>query len=360
MKKIRAGILTSGGDCPGLNAAMRGVAKSCYNYYGTENIQFIGIEQGYYGLVNNISHEMKPKDFSGILIRGGTILGSKRMPFKKMQVIEEDHVDKVANMLKTIDDLKLDVLFILGGNGTHKTAALLAEKGVPVIALPKTIDNDLYGTDVTFGFHSAFEMATNVVSSLHTTAESHSRIMVCEIMGNKAGWLTLYSGIAGSADIILIPEIPYDVDVVCKAIQKRMDAKKYFSIIAVAEGTITVKESKMPKKELKKLRAENTIPAGQRLAEEIMERMGLETRACIPGHMLRGGEPCPYDRYLSTAFGAYAAELLENRDFGKTVALKGNRITANKISDIAGIKKLVPMDDTAILTAKDMGISLGI
>jgi 6-phosphofructokinase 1 len=339
---------------------MRGIAKSCYKHYGTNDITFIGIERGYYGLVNGLAHEMAPEDFSGILTRGGTILGSKRMPFKKMQIIEEDNVDKVSSMLKTIDDLKLDALFILGGNGTHKTAGLLAEKGVPVIGLPKTIDNDLYGTDVTFGFHSAFNMATNVVSALHTTAESHNRIMVCEIMGNKAGWLTLYSGIAGSADIILLPEIPYDINKVCKAIDKRMKEKKYFSIIAVAEGTITVEESKMSKKELKKLRTEQTGTSGDRLANLIQEMTGLETRACIPGHMLRGGEPCPYDRYLSTAFGSYAAELLVEKNFGKTVAIKGNKITANNISDIAGIKKVVPMDDPALLTARNMGISLGI
>ena len=360
MKKIRIGLLTSGGDCPGLNAAMRGIAKACYNIYGQDNVQFVGIERGYYGLVNNLSHEMMPEEFSGILTKGGTILGSKRMPFKKMRVIEEDNIDKVANMFDTFSKLKLDALCILGGNGTHKTAALLSEKGLPVVGLPKTIDNDLYGTDVTFGFHSAVDSASNVVSSLHSTAESHNRIMVCEIMGNKAGWLTLYSGIAGGADVILLPEIPYDINKVCEAIQKRMDNKKYFSIIAVAEGTITQEEAKLPKKELKKLKLETTTPIGERLANTIMEMTGLETRACIPGHMLRGGSPSAYDRFLATHFGTYAAQLIHEKDFGKTVAIKDGKLTANKLVDIAGIKKVIPEDDAALNTARQLGISLGI
>lgn len=353
-------MLTSGGDCPGLNAAMRAVAKSCYNKFGTENVQFIGIEQGYYGLVNNISHEMMPEEFSGILTKGGTILKSKRMPFKKMQIIEEDNVDKVSSMIDTFNKLNLNALIILGGNGTHKTAALLSEKGIPVIGLPKTIDNDLYGTDVTFGFHSAVDAGANVVSCLHSTAESHSRIMVCEIMGNKAGWLTLYSGIAGGADVILIPEIPYSIDEVCGAIQKRMNEGKYFSIIAVAEGTLTKEEAKLSKKELKKLRLDSTEPIGERLAKTIMDKTGLETRACIPGHMLRGGSPSPYDRILATQFGSYAAKLIDENDFGKTVAIREGKITANRLEDVAGIKKTIPMNDSALVTAKQMGISLGI
>lgn len=360
MKQLRIGLLTSGGDCPGLNTAMRGIAKSCYNQFGTENVQFIGIERGYYGLVNNLSHQMKPQEFSGILTKGGTILGSKRMPFKKMQVVEEDNVDKVASMLNTISDLSLDALCILGGNGTHKTAALLSEKGIPVIGLPKTIDNDLYGTEVTFGFHSAVDQASNVVSCLHSTAESHNRIMVCEIMGNKAGWLTLYSGLAGGADVILLPEIPYDIDVVCQAIDNRMKHGKYFSIIAVAEGTMTKDEAQLSKKELKKLRLSQTVSIGERLASTIMDKTGLETRACIPGHMLRGGSPSPYDRILATQFGAYAAKLIAEKDFGKTVAMRDGKITANRLSDIAGIKKVIPMDDNALYTARQMGISLGI
>ena len=234
--KRRIGILTSGGDCPGLNATIRGVAKACYQMLGTENVEIVGISDGYYGLIHNICKEMKPDDFSGILTRGGTILGTKRQPFKMMKVIGDDNIDKVKNMKKTYQSQKLDCLLTLGGNGTHKTSQLLSEEGLNVIGLPKTIDNDIYGTDVTFGFHTAVDIATDAIDRLHTTANSHSRILLCEIMGNKAGWLTLNAGIAGGADIILIPEIPYDIDKVCKSVLKRSESGKNFSIIAVAEG----------------------------------------------------------------------------------------------------------------------------
>ena len=223
--KRRIGILTSGGDCPGLNATIRGVAKACYQMLGTENVEIVGISDGYYGLIHNICKEMKPDDFSGILTRGGTILGTKRQPFKMMKVIGDDNIDKVKNMKKTYQSQKLDCLLTLGGNGTHKTSQLLSEEGLNVIGLPKTIDNDIYGTDVTFGFHTAVDIATDAIDRLHTTANSHSRILLCEIMGNKAGWLTLNAGIAGGADIILIPEIPYDIDKVCKSVLKERTGK---------------------------------------------------------------------------------------------------------------------------------------
>ena len=205
MKK-RVGILTAGGDCPGLNATIRGVAKALYVRMG-DNVEIIGILNGYHGLINGDYKKMQPDDFRGLLTLGGTILGTKRTPFKMMQVIGEDKVDKVAAMKKTYNDLHLDCLLCLGGNGTHKTANLLSQEGLNIIGLPKTIDNDIYGTDVTFGFHTAVEIATEVIDRIHTTAGSHSRVMCIEIMGNKAGWLTLYSGIAGGADIILLPEI---------------------------------------------------------------------------------------------------------------------------------------------------------
>ena len=203
MKK-RVGILTSGGDCPGLNATLRGVAKALYERMG-DNVEIVGISNGYYGLINGDARVMQPDEFSGILTVGGTILGTKRTPFKLMRVVGDDQVDKVAAMKKNYKDLKLDCLLTLGGNGTHKTANLLSEEGLNIIGLPKTIDNDIYGTDVTFGFHTAVDIATEVIDRVHTTAGSHSRVMVVELMGNKAGWLTLYAGIAGGADIILIP-----------------------------------------------------------------------------------------------------------------------------------------------------------
>lgn len=247
--KRRIGILTSGGDCPGLNATIRGVAKACYEMLGTENVEIVGISDGYYGLIHNICKEMSPDDFSGILTRGGTILGTKRQPFKMMKVIGDDNVDKVKNMKKTYQAQKLDCLLTLGGNGTHKTSKLLADEGLNVIGLPKTIDNDIYGTDVTFGFHTAVDIATDALDRLHTTANSHSRILLCEIMGNKAGWLTLNAGIAGGADIILIPEIPYDIDEVCKSVLKRSESGKNFSIIAVAEGCFDKEEAKLKERE---------------------------------------------------------------------------------------------------------------
>ena len=203
--KRRIGILTAGGDCPGLNAAIRGVVRAAYEMFDAE---IVGIHDGYRGLIEGEAVEMSQSQFSGILTLGGTILGSSRTPYSRMKEIGEDNVDKVAAMKKTYKDLKLDCLITLGGNGTHKTANLLSEEGLNVIGLPKTIDNDIYGTDFTFGFHTAIDIATDVIDRIHTTAASHGRCMVVEIMGNKAGWLTLYSGVAGGADVILIPEIP--------------------------------------------------------------------------------------------------------------------------------------------------------
>ena len=233
--KMRVGILTSGGDCPGLNATIRGVAKALYQRMG-DKVEIIGILNGYDGLINGNYRVMAPDEFSGILTVGGTILGTKRTPFKMMRVVGDDKVDKVAAMKKTYKDAKLDCLLCLGGNGTHKTANLLSQEGLNIIGLPKTIDNDIYGTDVTFGFHTAVDIATEVIDRIHTTAGSHSRVMCIEIMGNKAGWLTLYSGIAGGADIILLPEQPYDIDRVCAAVERRARKGSNFSIIAVAEG----------------------------------------------------------------------------------------------------------------------------
>lgn len=359
MKK-RIGILTSGGDCPGLNATIRGVAKACYEKMGTENVEIVGICDGYYGLINNICFDMKPEDFSGILTRGGTILGTKRQPFKMMQVIGDDNVDKVKNMKETYKKQKLDCLLTLGGNGTHKTSHLLSTEGLNVIGLPKTIDNDIFGTDVTFGFHSAVDIATDAIDRLHTTANSHSRILICEIMGNKAGWLTLNAGIAGGADIILIPEIPYDIDKVCKSVLKRSKSGKNFSIVAVAEGAFDKDEAKLKKKERARLRAEAGITtATNRIAKQIQEKTGLEARTCVPGHMLRGGSPSAYDRILATQFGVHAAKLISQEKYGRTVAKIGGNITSNKLEDIAGKTKFVDPSDQLVKTARSIGISFG-
>ncbi|MBR4022335.1 MAG: 6-phosphofructokinase, partial [Ruminococcus sp.] len=315
--KRRIGILTSGGDCPGLNATIRGVAKACFERFGEDNVEIVGVSNGYYGLINNLCKDMSPSDFSGILTRGGTIFGTKRQPFKMMQVIGEDNVDKVKNMKETYKKQKLDCLLTLGGNGTHKTSKLLSDEGLNVIGLPKTIDNDIYGTDVTFGFHTAVDIATDVIDRLHTTAASHSRILVCEVMGNKAGWLTLNAGIAGGADIILIPEIPYDIEKVCEAVINRSVSGKAFSIIAVAEGAFDVNEAKLKKKERAAKRAEaGIITATSRIAALVQANTGFEARVCVPGHMLRGGAPSAYDRILATQFGVYAAKLIADEKYG--------------------------------------------
>lgn len=360
MGKLRVGMLTSGGDCPGLNATIRGAAKAIYEAFGEDKVEIVGIHDGYHGLIHGVYKVMQPSDFSGILTQGGTILGTKRTPFKMMQIIEDDKVDKVKEMKDTYKDLKLDCLFTLGGNGTHKTANMLSEEGLNVIGLPKTIDNDIYGTDVTFGFHTAVDIATEVIDRIHTTASSHRRCMVIEIMGNKAGWLTLYSGIAGGADIILIPELPYNIENVCAAIQKRSEQGKTFSILAVAEGVYDVGEAAMKKKERAAARAaagERT--ATNRIARQIEEATGFETRVCVPGHMQRGGSPSAYDRVLATEFGTYAAKLVEADHYGVAVAMKNNIVTENALKDIAGKTKLVPETCDMLTVARRMGVSLG-
>lgn len=358
MKK-RIGILTSGGDCPGLNATIRGVAKAVYEKMGND-AEIIGIEDGYHGLIHGEYHKMKPSDFSGILTVGGTILGTSRTPYSKMQVIGDDNIDKVAAMKKNYKEMKLDCLLTLGGNGTHKTANLLSSEGLNIIGLPKTIDNDIYGTDVTFGFHTAVDTATDVIDKIHTTASSHRRVMLVEIMGNKAGWLTLYSAVAGGADIILIPEIPYDTDKILSAIDRRADRGRAFSIIAVAEGAMSKSEAKLKKKQRAQLRAElGYKTATQQIADEISNRSPYETRVVLSGHIVRGGSPSAYDRVLATQFGAYAADLIAKEIYGVTVAMVNNRITHNALKDIAGITKFVPEDHQMIAVAKSMGVSFG-
>ena len=332
--KRRIGILTSGGDCPGLNATIRGVAKACYERFGEENVEIVGISNGYYGLINNLCKDMSPSAFSGILTQGGTIFGTKRQPFKMMQVIGEDNIDKVKNMKETYKKQKLDCLLTLGGNGTHKTSKLLSDEGLNVIGLPKTIDNDIYGTDVTFGFHTAVDIATDVLDRLHTTAASHSRVLLCEIMGNKAGWLTLNAGIAGGADVIIIPEIPYDIDKICDAVMARSASGKTFSEAGILTAT-------------------------SRIAAQIQSNTGLEARVCVPGHMLRGGAPSAYDRVLSTQFGVHAAYLIAKERYGRTVAKIGNKITSNKLEDIAGKTKFVDTENHLVIAARDIGVSFG-
>lgn len=356
MKK-RIGILTSGGDCPGLNAAIRGVARAAYELFDAE---IIGIRDGYRGLIQGDYQEMERKQFSGILTLGGTILGTSRQPFRNMRVIGEDNVDKVAAMKSNYKAMKLDCLVTLGGNGTHKTANLLSQEGLNVIGLPKTIDNDLFGTDFTFGFHSAVDIATEVIDRIHTTATSHGRCMVIEIMGNKAGWLTLYSGLAGGADVVLIPEIPYDIKKIAKTVEQRANSKKPFSILAVAEGAMDMEEAKQKKKEREAARAATPgFSIAARLAAQLTELVGVEARAVVPGHIQRGGSPSAYDRVLATQFGVHAAQLIRDDVYGVSVALSGNSVTHNALKDIAGVPKQVNPDDQMVQLARNIGISFG-
>ena len=358
MKRI--GILTSGGDCQGLNAAIRAVAKTLYNYYGTDGVEIIGIIDGYRGLIYGEHRKMSPENFSGILTMGGTILGTSRQPFKLMRVVDENSVDKVSEMKKNYKKLNLDCLVILGGNGTQKTANLLREEGLNVVSLPKTIDNDLWATDKTFGFQSAVDIATNVIDCIHTTATSHGRVFIVEVMGHKVGWLTLYAGIAGGADIILIPEIPYDIKSVIKTINARTESGKNFSILAVAEGAISKELAVLPKKQKKAAISEMAYPSiSYKIAKEIEDATGRETRVTVPGHFQRGGSPDAYDRVLSTRFGVAAAQLVIEKDYGKMVALVNNRVAAVPLEEIAGKLKAVPIDSEVVETARKIGISFG-
>ncbi len=356
----RIGILTSGGDCPGLNAAIRGVAKAAYRQIS--DLEIIGISGGYHGLIHGDHKLMSQSDFSGILTLGGTILGTRRMPFKNMHVVEEDNIDKVANMKANYKKMGLDCLLTLGGNGTHKTANLLANEGLNVIGLPKTIDNDIWGTDVTFGFHTAVDIATEVIDRLHTTAASHGRVLVAELMGNRAGWLTLYAGIAGGADVILLPEIPYSMDKVIHSVAERAEKGKAFSIIAVAEGAFGQDETSGKKrKSIKELRIQpGFIPASVRVARAIQEATGMESKVCVPGYIQRGGAPSAYDRVLSTRFGVGAAKLIAEGRYGLTVALNNDQIVFNELKDIAGRTKSVPIPSAMVEEATEMGISFGV
>lgn len=353
---MRIGILTSGGDCPGLNAVIRGVGKYLYN--NVKNAEIVGIADGYGGLIHNESRILKPEDFVGILNLGGTILGTSRQPFKLMTVSDNNEPSKLELMVANYKKMNLDCLLTLGGAGTHKTAALLSAEGLNVIGLPKTIDNDIYGTDVTFGFHTAVDVATDAIDRVHTTAASHGRTMLVEIMGNKVGWLTLYAGLAGGADMILLPEIPFDKKIVADTIAKKAAGGKAFNIIAIAEGAMSVDEAAMSKKERSASRS-GSPTATKALAEYIGEHAKVDTRVVVPGHMQRGGNPSAYDRVLSTQIGGYAGRLVKNGLFGVTVAIVNNKITYNQITEIAGKTKFVPADGQQVTIARGIGVSFG-
>jgi 6-phosphofructokinase 1 len=373
------GILTAGGDSPGLNAAIRGVGKAAMGHY---KMHVIGFRDGFRGLMENRTMELDGGQLSGILTTGGTILGTSRDKPHKMPVGGK-LLDMTDAIVGNYHDNHLDCLVCLGGGGTLKNALLLKEKGLNVINLPKTIDNDVWGTDTTFGFDTALGIATECIDRLHSTAHSHHRIIVVEIMGHRAGWLALGAGIAGGADVILIPEIPYDIDSIAEAIRDRARSGKPFSIVAVAEGAISkqdlaaMAEAKLKKKAAKEKAkakpkaarkmddteadAAELIWAGRtlRLAQQLEKLTGLEARLTILGHLQRGGTPSAADRILATRLGTAAADLIAKKKYGVLVASHGEGTQALQIEECAGKVKTVPQDHPLILSARRVGTNFG-
>ncbi len=337
-KKKRIGILTAGGDCPGLNAAIRGVGKTAIVEYGME---VVGFRSGYSGLIHNDYVELKESQLSGILTLGGTILGTSReKPFKPGGA---DAHDKPDTIRQNYDSLELDALVCIGGNGTMKTANMLSKQGLNVVGIPKTIDNDVWGTDITFGFESAVEIATEAIDRLHTTANSHQRVMIIEVMGHNAGWLALFAGTAGGGDIILLPELPYNIRSVCKKVESRFEDNKPYSIVVVAEGI------ERPEKRM----------AASYIAEAIGTYTGRETRETVLGYIQRGGSPSPFDRILATQYGAFAAQCIAEGNFGTMTAVIDNKTVAVPLSEVGGKTRLVQPDDPLVIIARRMGISFG-
>lgn len=339
-RKKRIGILTAGGDCPGLNAAIRGVGKTAIVEYGME---VIGFRAGYTGLINNDYIELKESQLSGILTLGGTILGTSREKPYKIAGNEGDAKAKPEQIIRNYENLGLDALVCIGGNGTMKTANMLSREGLNIIGIPKTIDNDVWGTDVTFGFDSAVFIATEAIDRLHTTANSHQRVMIIEVMGHNAGWLALYSGMAGGGDIILLPELPHNIRSVCKKIEKRYEENKAYSIVVVAEGIEHPKYGS----------------AAAYLSDTITTYTGIETRETVLGYIQRGGSPSPADRILATRYGYFAAECIARGNFGTMVAVRDTCLEAVPLDEVGGKTRLVETTDPMIEIGRKMGVSFG-
>ncbi|MCC8096828.1 MAG: 6-phosphofructokinase [Tannerellaceae bacterium] len=336
---MKIGVLSSGGDCPGINAAIRGIGKSAIMHYGME---VIGIHNGFMGLLNKEVELLDERSLSGILNLGGTILGTSReKPFRKL--LSAGDADKPEIIKQNYEKLGLDCLVCIGGNGTQKTAYLLTKYGLNVIGVPKTIDNDIWGTDITFGFDTAVNIATESIDRLHSTASSHRRIMVVEVMGHHAGWIALYAGMAGGADVILLPELGYDMKQVNTCILERSCRGKPYSIVVVAEG-VEVETKNRP---------------ADYIARAIEEATGIESRETVLGHTQRGGNPSPFDRNLATRLGGHASKLIANRKFGRMVCMKGEKVTSIPLMDTAGRLKLVTPEHDLIKHGKRMGISFG-
>ncbi len=327
---MKVGILTGGGDCPGLNPVIRAAVKTAFRH----GVEVVGIQNGWKGLVENSTKVLDLHAVSGILHRGGTILGTSRTnPYK-----DQASLDKLKINFK---NLGLNALIVIGGEDTLGVAAKLSKEGFNVVGVPKTIDNDLSGTDFTFGFDTAVNIAMEAIDRLHSTAESHRRIMVVEVMGRRAGWIAVHSGIAGGADLILIPEIPIKMTEVCDVIKKRNKLGKNFSIIVVAEGATFDGSEVTLEKKLDEFGHVRLGGIGELLAKQIEEKTGFETRVTVLGHIQRGGTATAFDRVLGTRFGAKAVELVKNGKFGQMVALRGNEIVSVPIESAVGTLKTV-------------------
>lgn len=362
MKQIKTiGVLTGGGDCPGLNAVIRAVVKTAINHYG---LRVIGFLDGFSGLIHNKTVELDVKSVSGILHRGGTILGTSNRDNPFAFPIEQDgkkvKVDMSQRVMANLQTNGVDCLVVIGGDGSLSIALELFNLGVPTIGVPKTIDNDLFATDYTFGFDTALTTAMEAIDKLHTTAESHHRVMVLEVMGRYAGWIALHGGIAGGADVILIPEIPYNINEVCQKILERQHAGKFFSIVVVAEGAKPL-DGKMV---VAKVIEDSADPIrlggiGNKVSKEIEEVTGLESRVTVLGHLQRGGTPSAFDRILATRFGSAAVDLLMSGGFGRTVCLNGTEVASVSLEEATHKLKLVDPRGEIVDAAKKVGISFG-
>ena len=357
----KIGVMTGGGDCPGLNAVLRAVVKTATSKYKYE---VVGFRDGYRGLVANDYIKFAPGDVSGILDKGGTILGSSNRdnPFKFR--IEKngnvEYVDMSDRVIENVHAHNIDAMVLIGGDGTLTSARDFARKGLKVVGVPKTIDNDLSATDTTFGFMTAIETATDAIDKLHSTAESHHRIMILEVMGRYAGWIALESGIAGGADVILIPEIPYDINKIADKILERKCAGKHFSIIVAAEGAKSVAGDVVVSKVVKDSPDPIRLGGiGVRIGDELEQLTGSETRVTVLGHLQRGGRPVPYDRILSTRFGVKAVDLIAEGKFGVMVSLQGNSIGNVSLEDAVGCLKTVPPEGELVQIARSVGVGFG-
>ncbi len=363
-KPFRIGLLTGGGDCPGLNAVIRAAARSAFAL----GWEVFGIEDGFEGLLTKRAHQLRARDVRGILHLGGTILGTSNRvsPFRVERRRDArgkvKDTDRSAEVVRNFKAMGLNALIAIGGDGTLGIALRLARKGIPVVGVPKTIDNDIELTSVTFGFDTAVSTATDAIDKLHPTAEAHGRVMVVELMGRNAGFIALNSGVAGGADVILIPEIPFDFDSVCDKIREREKGHRggHFSIVVVAEGARS-KGGQLHLRSADQGETPRLGGVGQYVAEEIAKRTGKETRSLLLGHLQRGGPPTTFDRLLGTRFGAAAIRAVRDGDFETMVALKPPAIVRVPLKDAvgAGKTKRVPLDSDVVLSARGLGVSFG-